>query len=702
MKQGIQLFTEVFPLVDTALPRLTAYKVGLEANTVLTVEKARFLAESLCEHFQCGWMWSGSRLLTDSPPNQMKLLMGVDELVRRHAKKLNGIVGLEEDYRWPSRPEWQTAFLLNHRLQPLYQEMHAVLAQSGFRLRHARVEREQRLQAWHVNEQPTLSFSVQSHIYEDPDLQTFVQTLADAEAVYGLLVGDRFSQQRGEVCGVLGTLGEHRARLVELTTRDEMRELLENAPDDEWVVQVQPAMSSTLLDYPASALHVLVGARRDAQGRIVDPEVKPMRPNPALNTQLVKMIADLAKRDGWVQNAYSTQTTPELFETFDTGFEIVFGNGRTRPYDLVRLGQDFSTHGMYWSRERFAEGPMRIGVLNTVDEIVSDFVEMLIRTMKRHFGIELLVVRERKVRVLSAANLESAVRALQKENLDLVLAFVENDVEDEQEALAPSRLIKAHTVARGLAGLLVDVPTMNDPDVLMNIAMGMVARAGNVPYLLDQPLAFADYVVGLDFIHQTKRDGTSTTGLARVYRSDGALLTYLFASVPSDEETGLPVTLLEQLLPASLFAGQRVLLHCYGRLTRADLRALGAWEAEIEAGFYPVQISTQDVPRLYALKNGKIETPPVGTMFRLSPAEAFLCTAVEGGEVYPLPLHVRTEEPLTIEQAVESIMAFTLLHYGALRPPREPVTTLNAQTLRDSITRGVIPETPQGDLPFWL
>jgi hypothetical protein len=45
---------------------------------------------------------------------------------------------------------------------------------------------------------------------------------------------------------------------------------------------------------------------------------------------------------------------------------------------------------------------------------------------------------------------------------------------------------------------------------------------------------------------------------------------------------------------------------------------------------------------------------------------------------------------------------FTLLHYGALKTPKMPVTVHHAEHIRTSVKRGVIPEMLAGDVPFWL
>jgi argonaute-like protein implicated in RNA metabolism and viral defense len=68
----------------------------------------------------------------------------------------------------------------------------------------------------------------------------------------------------------------------------------------------------------------------------------------------------------------------------------------------------------------------------------------------------------------------------------------------------------------------------------------------------------------------------------------------------------------------------------------------------------------------------------------------------------PQPLHLRTEPPFTIEQAIHSVLALTLLHYGSLRPPRLPVTIHYSDRIAYLALRGIKPRNLEGTIPFWL
>ncbi len=95
--------------------------------------------------------------------------------------------------------------------------------------------------------------------------------------------------------------------------------------------------------------------------------------------------------------------------------------------------------------------------------------------------------------------------------------------------------------------------------------------------------------------------------------------------------------------------------------------------------------------------------PPLqGMQFRLNESEAFVMTSVPGNNIAPMPLHIRTEPPLSIDQAVHSTMIMTLFHYGALERPRLPVTLHHGEIVIAGLERGVMLSDTSFDIPFWL
>jgi hypothetical protein len=697
-----QMFTEVFPIQLEALPHVTAYRLTFaSAETAAErVQLERKMGGKLTYRLRSAlggtWVWVGGHVITDTPPNPVKMLMVVDEARRDQSSLYKGLEGLEEDYSWHAGPDEIAEFIIRGPLEALEPQIQAALAKTAIPLRNVRVEREFRARSWVANGQPAISLSVVSRLLYEPDVETFAATLPKINDLVGLAVMDKTSSMQGEIIKVVGTVEEHRERLLKLTQRDEMASLIKRTPGDHQVLRV--LSGSNEYDYASDALTLLVRLE-DARRFDVNPQhvERALHLKPTLRAQMVKVVSDVVKSSGLITNAFSAQNAPDMFSNGAPVTSLLYGGKKSREYDAEKLPYDFQQNGALQRRE---SETVRITFINALSDEVDDFMEAMRRTAEREFNFKIDIVRERKMRVSSEANLESAVRLLAKEDADLMLVFLPDSAGDEDGVDDVDT--KAQTIGRGQPCLVIHESTMHKPEAMVNVIMGIIARAGHVPYLLEEPLHYADRVVGLSMVKHRKRDGDHLTGVARIYKSDGALMRYIIAEAPVQEGEGIPDLLLEKLFPPQLLKRKRIVLHFDGRMRRDVLRAIGGWEDELGANFYPVEIVQRGVPRLYAFNKGRIEQPPWGTIFKLNQSEAFVLTSSAPGDATPQPLHIRTELPLSIDDAIHSALIFTLFHYGALKRPKLPVTVHHAEIIETGALRGVLPQNSEGDVPFWL
>ncbi len=128
------------------------------------------------------------------------------------------------------------------------------------------------------------------------------------------------------------------------------------------------------------------------------------------------------------------------------------------------------------------------------------------------------------------------------------------------------------------------------------------------------------------------------------------------------------------------------------------------WGDDINPTFHFVEIIKSGNPRLYAInENNKIINAPKGSIFKLSDTEALLITSDFPDKMgTPRPLKIRTHSSLSLEFALNSVLSLTLLHYGSERPPRLPVTTYYADQISTFASRGLRPQSTDGNIPFWL
>jgi hypothetical protein len=417
----------------------------------------------------------------------------------------------------------------------------------------------------------------------------------------------------------------------------------------------------------------------------------------AQQSQLVKLVSDVAKNAGILTNAYNSRDVPDAFLQPDFEANLMFDKKRVRPYKLELLGQDFNNNGVYKRRKEFESGPIRIAVINTLPDKIDDFIEAMKRQLEKKFGYTIEMIRERKVKVVSRKNVESAVKVIEGEDAHIVLVFVPTKRGDDG---VDAEYLKTLTVGKGIASQIIDEATANDPEAMPMVIMGLLGKTGNVPFVLAEPLVYAQMIVGLDIVPEKRKDGQFVTGIARVYRSDGAFLRYGIREIALENDK-MWFVLMRDLFPQKEFKDKRVILHYNGLMGDAVREALDAWGKAIGAAFYIVEIVAEGAPHLYALQGGKVTPPPWGSAFKVNDYEAFLVTATKG-ELMTAPLYVRATPPLTIEQALHSVLVWTLLHYGSPTPPRLPVTVQYSDVIGGWLAKGTLPEAKDGAVPFWL
>lgn len=417
----------------------------------------------------------------------------------------------------------------------------------------------------------------------------------------------------------------------------------------------------------------------------------------AQQAQWVKTAADVAKNAGVLSNAYNSRDMPEVFLHPNFEANLMFDAKRVRPYKPEKLADDFLAAGVYKRHKAFETGAVRIAVINTLADKVDDFIEALKRLMERKFGFSIALLRERKVKVLSRENLRNAVKVVEGENAHVVLVFVSRAA--AQGDSVDAEYLKTLTVGKGMASQIIDDKTLHDPDAMPLVIMGLLGKTGSVPFVLAEPMPYAHFVAGLDIVPEKRKDSPYITGLMRLYRSDGAFLRYTMRDMALDADSKWFV-LMRDLFPQRDFAGKRVIIHHSGPLNPVVREALDGWAKAVGAAFYPVEIIHKATPYLYALQN-KVIQPPWGSALRLSESEAFLVTSLETGAISP-PLYIRAAPPLMIEQALHSVLVWTLLHYGSANPFPLPVTVQHSDVIEAWLAKGTMPEAKDGSIPFWL
>jgi len=714
------LFVEIFPVMPDATPALFAYdlhtveRLPSRDRDLLGGRLAGYLRRS----YPGMWLWLDGMLISDGQRSAIELTITLDVLKADQPQRF-AIADAITPRDQPPPPETIANYVLRTQLRDLADAMQDALDRDEMRIRNATVEREHRMQAWAVGDEPAVSISIASRLIYDQNAMSYIGPEHDMsvieERLTGLWATDPVTGRRGEITEIVGRVADHRERLLaEAPPHIDMADL-QNAMAGELVVSLRAG--KTDYDYLASNLWLIVRlphlARYDVDAKRA---IKALQMAPRTRAMIVKTVSDITKEAGVLGSSYNARTHPDRFFSADFEMNLRFGEGRVRPYDAAKLIYDFTALGTHQLRPRFTDAPMRVCVVNTLSMKLADFVEAMQRALKRSFDFQIDVVRERQVRVVSRKNLESAVRVVEKEDPDMILVFFPDEVEgmdDDTDADATADYLRSLTLGRGLPTHVIRQSTLDDPDAMPGIIMGMLGKTGNVPYVLAEPLDTVDFVVGLDVVRQYRKtaDETRITAIARVYASDGVFVGYRVRDVVQTQPTP-PIVLIRDLFPQKFFSNRRVLIHHDGPFNEDTLAALAGWGQAIHASFIPVEILKTGAPRIYALENG-ITAPPWGSAFKLNDQEALLVSSVPQADISPQPLQIRVRTgtiggkfelppPINIDTALRSVLVWTLLAYGAEAQPKFPVTTLNAESLAYWLGRGGYFESNEGEVPFWL
>ncbi|MEN9517484.1 MAG: hypothetical protein RLZZ381_72 [Cyanobacteriota bacterium] len=181
--------------------------------------------------------------------------------------------------------------------------------------------------------------------------------------------------------------------------------------------------------------------------------------------------------------------------------------------------------------------------------------------------------------------------------------------------------------------------------VYQQVVPGILAKLGNLPFVLAEPLSIADYFVGLDISRKSKKNGKGSVNACasvRLYDTRGEFIRYQIASDSLTEGEEIPGTILQDFLPIKDFKNKRVLIYRDGLFRGDEIKNLVAWGQAIDSEFILVEYAKSQVPRLHNISNQKLQHPTRGLALCLSPREVILVTTKIPPTIsLPRPLRLR-------------------------------------------------------------
>jgi len=382
-----------------------------------------------------------------------------------------------------------------------------------------------------------------------------------------------------------------------------------------------------------------------------------------------------------------------------------FGNGQIRKFDGKTLLNDLRFCGVFNKNVNLTNGNVQVGIVNALTKDASANFITELQAQLAPIGFRVNLIGEQFTKNVSRSNLEQAINILEANSPDILLGLFPDEYSDDEEDWGSYHHFKSLTVGRGISSQVINRGTLTKKYALGNIVLGILGKTGNIPFVLAEPLPYADLVVGIDIARERKKrlaGSINATAIARIYFNNGDFLRYVIHDAPLEGET-IPENVLQALFPANEFGGKRVVIHRDGYFRGQESDSLKSWAKHLGAEFHLVEVIKSGAPRLYKTESKQIQRPDKGDVFKLSPTEAFVVSSPPPfSGATPLPLRIRTQKPFDIDRAVHSVLSLTILHYGSLLPPRLPVTIHYSDRIAYLALRGIKPKNLDGFIPFWL
>ena len=187
--------------------------------------------------------------------------------------------------------------------------------------------------------------------------------------------------------------------------------------------------------------------------------------------------------------------------------------------------QNLSKCSVYRRSSRFENSPIAIGILDARETGQKTTFAKNIKDELRKLDFEIQFVGNQQLSNLSRIECQKAIDRLQIGNPDILIALLPGSpsVADEQDEPV-YKMFKSLTVGQDIQSLVIFESTLNNSYAVGNIVLGILGKTGNIPFVLANPLPYADLVVGIDVARKKKEKlpgSINSTAIARIYFNNG-------------------------------------------------------------------------------------------------------------------------------------------------------------------------------------
>ena len=274
-----------------------------------------------------------------------------------------------------------------------------------------------------------------------------------------------------------------------------------------------------------------------------------------------------------------------------------------------------------------------------------------------------------------------------------------------------------HEVKKALRQKHIDsqmahIDTLGDDNALPNVALGLIAAAGGVPFTAEDSMpGDADLFIGIDVSHRYPKDSDDRVHIAASTTSiydDGTILGYTSANPQAGEK--IPPGKLKDIVRQAVVGYKQergeypnhIVIHRDGFMNE-DLSPVEELLAELSITYDIVEIRKQSPGRILDLEDGQASVPDKGVAaLNKSDDHAILASfgkpesqATSQYTGLPQPIQVEREAGDTdIRTLVSQVYLLSQSHIGAISATaRLPITTYYADRASEAAAEEYLPPT---------
>lgn len=710
--------TEMFQVNTENLPSLSAYRPMVRGSDQ-QVRVGRKLADRLMRIFGGHWVWTDDLVITDIPQTDDTLeqaIRGIRSKEKDVFKDLSSLVSVSD---WQPSAKAQADFVAQGLFADLGKQIQAALLPVINLDDKATVEREFEIRGWVIKGEPAISISIESRVIFKDDLKTYFSKLTSPDDLIGMYVSDkvRFDNgtvMKGEIISIAGQLDIDvpRQDLLDIAQREGSKQLIQKAEKGEYIVRI----GYNEYEYVLSALRIVVFTKHYQRYGIDTKKAQNATwIVPSERAALVKKISELGRANGIIGKTFTSQRGGYFFPAskFQYDPSIFLGTNKgSRGKVEYRGGSSLinaiSQHGLYnrVSTNGSLETPLRLGIINTSHRSL-DQMQVALTDQLKLLGFLRTETMVTTAAGVSRIDFEHAINHLRSFEPHIVLAIIPNSDSLDEDDWSPYYDFKSLMMDMQMPSQVIDQNTLKNvkglPYVMQNVAFGMSAKMGNTPYVLANPLDYADIAVGIDIARKRNKKGGGTQNAAAItqaFHQGGQFIRSRVVETPLEGET-VPANVLRSLFPLNEFQNKNVLIHRDGLFRGNEVELIETHLSKMGSQPYFIEVIKSGAPRIYLSSQGKVDVPDIGTAFILSDTEAFI-VASGSNVATPQPLQVRTRPPFTIGKALHSTLMLTLMHYGSVKRPKLPITIHYSDKIGYLALRGVKPAGGLSTDMYWL